>query len=53
MDWSTTRPRLIILETARPGEEDRGSELAELLRSQGYRSIKTLGCNDVYESAGS
>jgi len=52
LDWSKIKPRLIICETARPGEESRGNEVAEFLKGQGYQRIKTLGCNDVYEFGG-
>ena len=50
LDWSKAKPRLLICETARPGEESRGAEIAQFVEAQGYRKITTLGCNDVYES---
>lgn len=52
LDYSLVQPGLIICETSRPGGESRVNEVAEFLKSRGYKQIKRLGCNAVYEHRG-
>ena len=46
VDWSKTRPRLIICEHIEPTGE---ADVCAFLQAKGYRLLRTMGCNDLYE----
>lgn len=49
LDWSRTRPKLIVCEMYGLGEAKSDAEaITALLAEQGYREVHTLGCNTFF-----
>ena len=48
IDWSTTRPRLIVIEVSAAGRED--DRAVTLLEGLGYKYCETMACNRFFEA---